>query len=267
MIANFHSPVAGSFTVARHGWRWTQWILTLIAIPGFLLTLITKETFHSKIRRQLAYESNDGTPAPPKPAVSEVLRTFLFVGLIRPIRMLLFEPIVGIICLYVAVEFGTLFSFFAGIPYTFVTKYHFTIEQSGLVFISVIVGCFLGLVTAIATDIFIYRKQIPKYPPGKVPPEHRLYGAMIASVGLPLGVFWFAWTARSDISWASPTVAIVPFAWGNLCLFISTIQYISDAYRPDLVASAASANSLARYGFAAVFPLFIIQSESPLSLV
>ena len=49
---------------------------------------------------------------------------------------------------------------------------------------------------------------------------------MIGSIGLPVGLFWFAWTAREDISWASPTVAIVPFAWGNISIFISTIQYV-----------------------------------------
>ena len=232
-----------------------------MAIPAFLLTLITEETFHAKIKRQLGKAEKDGQELIKKQSVGEIAKMFLFIGVVRPVRMLLLEPIVSLICLYVAVEFGTLFSFFAGIPYTFGRLHDFTLEQSGLVFIAVIIGCVLGLLTTLLTDIFLYRPQIPKYPPHQVPPEHRLYGAMIASVGLPLGIFWFAWTARRDISWASPAAAIIPFAWGNLCLFISTIQYIGDTYRPDLVASAASANSLARYGFAAVFPLFIIQSK------
>lgn len=255
-------PVAGSFTVVRHGWRWTQWILALMAIPSFALTVLTRETLHPKIQRGLGRKHIDGGALQPKAPIVHRLRMFMVVGLVRPIRMLLFEPIVGFICLYVAVEFGTLFSFFAGIPYAFREIYGFSLEQCGLVFISVIIGCFLGLVTILLCDILIYRKQIPKYPHHQVPPEHRLYGAMIASVGLPLGLFWYAWTARPSICWASPAAAIIPFAWGNLCLFVSTIQYISDTYRPDLVASAASANSLARYGFAGVFPLFTIQSTS-----
>ncbi|KAK5989443.1 Major facilitator superfamily multidrug transporter mdrA [Cladobotryum mycophilum] len=180
--------------------------------------------------------------------------------------MLFTEPIVAFICLYVAVDFGTLFSFFAAVPYTFGTVYHFDLEESGLIFLSIVIGCFLGLATIVACDVFHYQKQIPKYPPHRVPPEHRLYPAMIGSIGLPIGLFWFAWTAKSSISWASPAAAIIPFAWGNLCVFVSTLQYSTDTYSGNVVASASAANSLARYGFAGVFPLFTIQMYEKLGI-
>jgi hypothetical protein len=83
---------------------------------------------------------------------------------------------------------------------------------------------------------------------------------MIGSIGLPTGLFWLGWTARANISWTNPVVAIMIFAWGNLCVFVSTTQYIVDTYHGLTVASAMSANSLARYGLAAAFPLFTIQS-------
>jgi hypothetical protein len=177
--------------------------------------------------------------------------------------MLFTEPIVGLVCLYVSCEFATLFTFFAAVPFIFQHVYNFTVEQSGLVFVSVAVGCVLGTLTVLACDVFLYRTQIPKHPPHQVPPEYRLYPAMIGSVGLPLGLFWLAWTARADVHWASPVVAIVPFAWGNLCVFISTSQFTVDTYRGTVIASASSANSLTRYGLAGAFPLFAIQSECP----
>jgi hypothetical protein len=174
--------------------------------------------------------------------------------------MLFFEPIVTFICLYVACEFGTLFSFFAGVPYTFATVYGFSIDDAGLLFLAIVIGSLLGLVTIVLCDLFLYRKQASRYASNKIPPEYRLYPALLGSVGLPVGLFWFAWSARPDIHWLSPAAAIVPFAWGNLCIFISTVQYFSDTYQGNIVASVASANSLARYGFAGVFPLFTLQS-------
>lgn len=84
---------------------------------------------------------------------------------------------------------------------------------------------------------------------------------MIGSLGLPIGLFWYAWSARASVSWASPVVAIFPFAWGNLCVFVSSVQYMSDTYHGTVIASAVSANGLARYGFAGAFPLFTIQSK------
>ena len=67
----------------------------------------------------------------------------------------------------------------------------------------------LGTVTIVLCDIFLYRPQIPLHPVHMVPPEHRLYGAMFGSLGPVIGLFWFAWTAREDISWASPVVSMV----------------------------------------------------------
>jgi hypothetical protein len=176
--------------------------------------------------------------------------------------MLLTEPITAFISLYVACEFATLFSFFAAVPLVFESVYRFDLEKSGLIFLAIVVGCFIAAFTVMLCDIFFYRPKSAKYPPHQAPPELRLYPAMIGSFGLPIGLLWFGWTSRADISWASPAVAIMIFAWGNLCVFVSTSQYIVDTYRGITVASAMSANTLARYGLAGAFPLFTIQSKS-----
>jgi hypothetical protein len=70
---------------------------------------------------------------------------------------------------------------------------------------------------------------------------------------------WFAWTARRSIHWASPVLAAVPFAWGNLCIFLSAANYLIDTYQALNGASALAANGLSRYTLGAVFPLFTIQ--------
>lgn len=262
-------PVIGSFVVVQKSWRWTQWTLLFLAAFSMILTLLSGETFHPVLRRRLAKKHGVKGAAldasAPKPSLGERVRTFAVVGLIRPVRMLFLEPIVGLTGIYVSAEFGTLFSFFAAVPYTFGTVYGFSLQESGLVFLSIVIGCLLGLVAIMLCDVLLYRgRAARKFSSAeRVPPEYRLYPAMIGSVGLPLGLFWFAWTAREGVSWASPAVAIVPFAFGNFCLFVSTIQYTSDTYHGNVVASAASANTLARYVFAGVFPLFTVQSECP----
>ncbi|KAI9155457.1 Polyamine transporter 4 [Paramyrothecium foliicola] len=257
-------PIIGAFAVSQRGWRWTQWALLIMTAVTLGLTLVTGETFNPILKRRLA--KKNGQSVPPMPPLASRARHFASIAVVRPIRMLLFEPIVTFICLFVSVEFGVLFSFFAAVPYTFGRVYHFSIEQSGLVFVSVVVGCLLSLVTILACEVLLYRKQVPRYPPNCVPPEHRLYPAIISSFGFPLGLFWFGWTARADISWASPAVAIVPFSWANLCVFVSTMQYLSDTYHGSVVASSSSANSFSRYCFAGIFPLFIVQMYNRLTI-
>lgn len=219
-----------------------------------------RETFAPVLRRRIAIQR--GQSVPPSPPLSARLRQFLLVGLVRPIDMLFAEPISTFTCLYIAVNFGILFSLFAAVPYVFSSVYHFSVEDAGLVFLAVAVGCLFAFMTIVLCNKLLYLKQKPNFPPNKIPPEYRLYPAMFGSIGLPIGLFWFAWTARSDISWVSPVLAIVPFAWGNLCVFVSMVQFNADVYHGNVVASQASANSMARYTAAGAFPLFVIQSKS-----
>lgn len=51
---------------------------------------------------------------------------------------------------------------------------------------------------------------------------------------------------------------MIPFAWGNLCIFISVALYLVDTYAALTAASALAANGLLRYAFAGTFPLFAI---------
>ncbi|KAK2593450.1 hypothetical protein QQS21_008823 [Conoideocrella luteorostrata] len=257
-------PVMGSFIVNRKDWRWTEWTIIFFSIFCMIQLPFLRETFNPILKRRLA--KSRGYQLPPKVPLSSKLSLFVRVALIRPIHMLFAEPIVTFLCLYISVNFGVLFSFFAGVPYTFGLVYHFSLEQSGLVFLSIAIGCLAGFATICTCDVLVYRKKLALYPPLKTPPEHRLYPAMIGSLGLPVGLFWYAWTARSDISWASPAVAMIPFSWGNLCVFVSSMQYISDTYHGTVIASATSANGLARYGFAGAFPLFTIQMYDKLGI-
>lgn len=149
--------------------------------------------------------------------------------------MLLFEPLVGFISLYTAFTFAVLFVFFAAIPYTFTKVYHFSTYQNGLVFVAVGVGVCIAVITTIFCDRVIYmrlhRKAISE---GRrqAHPEHRLYSAMIGSLGVPIGLFWFGWTAREGVHWIVPIIGTVPFAWGNLSIFVSPLRSIlsSTAY-------------------------------------
>lgn len=233
--------------------------MVFFSIATLLTVGLSRETFHPVIKRRRAKEL--GQELALQPALSSKIRLFATISLLRPLHMLVTEPIVSLICVYVACEFATLFTFFAAIPLTFQSVYHMSLEESGLIFIAIVVGCLLGALTVLLCNVIFYLPRARRYPGQSVAPEYRLYPAMIGSVGLPIGLFWFAWTARSGIPWASSTIALMVFAWGNLCVFIGTTLYLTDTYQGLTIASAMSANSLARYGLAAAFPLFAIQSE------
>jgi hypothetical protein len=54
---------------------------------------------------------------------------------------------------------------------------------------------------------------------------------MVGSIGIPVGLFWFAWCADKGVHWSVLCIATVPFAWGNLCLFVSLFLLASSIVR------------------------------------
>lgn len=124
-----------------------------------------------------------------------------------------------------------LFLFFAAFPYVFAgPPYHFDVSHVGLTFLAIGTGVLIAGATGILIDQKIYqvhhRKAVSEGQ-AHAQPEHRLYNAMIGSLGIPIGLFWFGWTADKGVHWAVPVLAAVPFAWGNLCLFVSAVTLYS----------------------------------------
>ncbi|KAI0905379.1 major facilitator superfamily domain-containing protein [Ustulina deusta] len=250
-------PVLGVFLVDRMGWRWTQFTLVFFSVFSLIWLLIGSESYHPVIQRRRMKQL--GLTPPASMPLVDTFREFLTTGLLRPLHMLFTEPIVGLLCLYVAFIFGVLFNFFGAFFYIFQSVYGFTLVQSGLVFLAVALGCVIGALNIWLCGALFYQPQVRRFPPHQVPPEYRLLPAMIGSIALPISIFIFAWTTRPSISPAVSILAIVIFGAGNINLFVSALQYTGDVYHRTNVASATSANSLARYGLAAVFPLFSLQ--------
>jgi len=138
--------------------------------------------------------------------------------------MLFFEPIVFLMSLYTAFLFALFYVFFAAFPIVFGEVYGFSLSQSGLTFLASGIAFTIAVPTNIAADRLFY---IPAHRAARAAgqqlaaPEHRLYSAMPGSVGVSIGLFWFAWTARRDVHWIVPVVGTMPYAWGNLCIFVS----------------------------------------------
>lgn len=224
-----------------------------------------KETYKKIILQKRAKKL--GLPTPPKgPTGITAVKFLLTVTLVRPLNMLFTEPIVSFLSLYTAFNFSVLYAFFDAFPIVFGGVYGFNRGESGLAFLGIGLGCVLASISSIEVNRIWYRQQYRKSlaegRKGVVAPEHRLYSAMMGSVGLPVGLFWFAWTARESIHWVSPLLATIPFAWGNLSVFTAAGLYLVDTYGPLNGASAMAANGVLRYIAGAAFPLFTVQSES-----
>ena len=160
------------------------------SIAAFAVILPMQETYKKVILTRRGKKL--GIPGPPKPPVKGLayMKLLLTITLIRPVHMLVREPIVLFFSLYNSFTFSVLFAFFAAYPYTFETVYGFNTWQYGLAFLGILLGVLLAVATGIMTDRLIYyRKYKMALEQGKtvLPPEQRLYAAMMGSFGIPIG--------------------------------------------------------------------------------
>ncbi|KAI1812263.1 MFS multidrug transporter-like protein [Poronia punctata] len=259
-------PLIGGYTVEARGgddWRWLMWVLLLIAGPIGLLALPSKETSKKIILSRRA--GKRGIPGPPGPPP---LKLLFVITLVRPLKMLVSEPIVMAWALYHSFVFGVLFAFFESYPYVFSKVYGFSLGEIGLAFLGIFIGTLLAVVTFFVIDKTVYQKKKKKmlYAAEKPPPEERLYTSMLGAFGIPVALFWFGWTAKPGVHFLVPIAAGVPFGWGVVALFLGGITYLLDTYGAMYSASAVAANGLLRYTFGAAFPLFTIQMYEKLGI-
>ncbi|RYP07237.1 hypothetical protein DL765_009227 [Monosporascus sp. GIB2] len=258
-------PLIGGYTMETRGdWHWLMWVLLLIAGPIGLLVLPSRETSKKIILARRAKQR--GLPGPPKPPAAAALKMLLVVTLGRPLKMLTTEPIVMSWALYHSFVFGVLFAFFDSYPYVFISVYGFSAGQIGLAFLGVFIGTLLAVFTFALIDKTVYQKRKVACAPAKPPPEERLYTSMLGSFGIPIALFWFAWTARADVHFMVPIVAGIPFGWGTVTLFLGGMTFLLDTYGAMYGASAVAANGILRYSFGAGFPMFTIQMYEKLGI-
>jgi hypothetical protein len=262
-------PVIGGFLSEAKDFRWLEWVILFMVAFNCLYFLPQPETYKQiilqKRRLRASQQQPNDTPPPSQPQqpLKPTLPSAALIQrmLLKPLKMLFTESIVLFMTIYMAFNFAVFYSLFAAFPYIFTqtAAYHLPPTHQGLTFLSIALGCVLGFLLVVLIDRRTYPALETKHGVGAVPPEYRLYGAMVGCALNPVSLFWFGWTADAGVHWASPVVAAVPFAVGNIMVYSSGALYIMDAYGSMHGASALSANSVLRYAAGGAFPLFTVQ--------
>ncbi|KAL7275251.1 Polyamine transporter 4 [Rhizina undulata] len=256
-------PIIGGYLAENLNWRWTMWIILILGGAMMIPLYFMEESYKTVILKRRALAR--GQKLPPKPDPKTALKLIFTITLARPTQMLFKEPIVQAVALYSSFAFAVLFGFFEAFPFAFQREYGFTLGETGLCFFGIAAGLILGCCIYLIQDNLVYRPAMKKHN-GSPPPEIRLVPAMIGSFMMPLGLFWFAWTARPGIHWISPVLAGVPFGAGLVLVFLTAVMYILEVYTPMVAASAIAALGLLRYLFAMAFPLFTVNMYEKLGI-
>lgn len=268
LMGQMLGPIFCGFLDSAFGWRSLAVFIASLAAPTWIaMTFTFPETYASTLlrRRAARMESILGVPHLVEGVGEEkTLFSQLKVGALRPWLLLFLEPIVALLSLFLSVVQGTMFLLFAAYPIVFQQTRGWHQGVASLPFLAIALGIILSLVYAAVYDQKRYAKLVAKYP-GRVPPEGRLPPAMLGSVALPIGLFWFAWTNSPSTFWLVSVSAGTFIGFGMVLLYMSLTNYIVDAYL-GYAASALAATTVVRSVAAAVFPLFTKSMYSSLGI-
>lgn len=246
-------PVPGSFVSVAHAvsWRFADWMTIILAgIALGLVVLCMPETYspillHWKAKQLRRLTGDHRYRAPLEFRRVSFLRR-LAHAMYRPFLLLATEPIIMIFAVYLSAIFIILYTFIAGYMYIYEKVHKFKPTQTSLAFLGILVGVFLaGLFVPLAMklvrrDILRSRSHGRDY----AGPEINLYLSMFGAPAIPIALFWMGWTARPSISVWCPIGSSVVLGYGVLCVFISSYQYVAEAFEYHAASALAAVQML-----------------------
>ncbi|KAJ7049930.1 major facilitator superfamily domain-containing protein [Mycena amicta] len=261
-IASFLGPVfgpaLGGFMNQNLDWRWTYRI-SLIWMFGEMIAifLFVPESYGPVLLKRKAQrlrkETGDNSYWAPLDRRETSMARMLYLSCTVPFQLLLFDRMALLLDTGTAILLGILYLFFQAFPLIFEKGHHFNVQMTGLSFLGIGLGMFIGLATQPWWNRRIARVAAANG--GKAPPEALLVMGQVGGILVPISMFIFAFTTYPHVHWIAPIIASVLFGTGMLFSFTTTFTYLVVAYRP-IAASALAANSVLRFTFAAAFPLF-----------
>ncbi|KAJ5449850.1 uncharacterized protein N7458_006299 [Penicillium daleae] len=259
----FVAPIAGGYTASSYlGWRWTLYIPAFLALgSGLLSFFFLKETYPQCVliakAALIRKESGNWGIHAKQEEVELEIDDLVDKYLTQPLRLLITEPVLLLISLYMSFIYGLVYALLEAYPYVFEVIHGMHSGTGGLNFIGLITGVVLAL-GFILSQQKQYTEKLEMN--GNIPvPEWRLRPTILGAPMFAVGLFWFGWTGfTSEIHWAAPAASGVFIGFGVLCIFLPCFNYLVDAYLP-VAASAVAANIILRSAFASSFPLFTRQ--------
>ncbi|KAF8624022.1 hypothetical protein AX17_007228 [Amanita inopinata Kibby_2008] len=223
-------------------WRWIQWIQLIYYSTYLILTLFMKETRSGVILTRLAKnirkETGDNRYRARVEDERASLRTLIKISCTRPVYLAVTEPIVTSFSLWIGFAWGVCYSLIASIPLVFANVHGFNVGEVGTAFVGMVLGTIFGFLMN-----FWQEAMYNKYH-AKRGPEARLYGACVAAVMLPAGMFIYAWTSLPQAHWIGSVIGVILFTWALFSIYNAVFAYLSDCYGP-YASSASAGQSLA----------------------
>ncbi|CAM1508824.1 Fc.00g025630.m01.CDS01 [Cosmosporella sp. VM-42] len=251
-------PIIGGFMAGRTTWRWMFWATSIFqAVMVFVSFFSFQESYAPLILRRRAQRFRQETGNEEYYTETERLdgnRSALGViarGLSRPLRLLMFHPIIQVSATLSGFNYGILYITLSTFSQLWVARYHQSVEISGLHYIA----CSLGEIAAsqaggLMMDYFYKRRQSQN-----LAPESRIPLTIPGIIATWSGVLIYGWTAQYRLHWLVVDAGVFIMMFGLQLGGLPTTAYVIESYG-NHTSSAMAATQFIKSLTAFLFPLF-----------
>ncbi|KAK5704727.1 hypothetical protein LTR17_021641 [Elasticomyces elasticus] len=251
-------PVIGGLIANSIGWRWIFWVLSIFDALLILVALVAFPETYGQIllhRKARALTKQTGRPHfTTYDTQSQSLALKLKNGLLRPCRLLLTQPTVQLVSVFMAFNYGTLFFVLSSYATLWTEDYHESVSTSGLHYIALVVGYIAAAQGGARVTDKVW-KHFSAKAGGHTAPEYRVPLMLPGTILIPAGLLWYGWAAEVHAHWAVVDAGAAVLGCGIILSTQAMQQYIMESYR-EYVASGAAASQFLRSIFGFCFPLF-----------
>ncbi|GEQ67883.1 hypothetical protein JCM33374_g1549 [Metschnikowia sp. JCM 33374] len=253
-------PLIGAALVVSGGYHWPFWFVciasgTLFVVLSFFFPESYGQTIlYRKAERLRALTGNNKiTSEGHMNNESKTVRMVLVETFWRPFEVMVLEPVVLLINIYLGLVYAIVYLWFEAFPIVFFEMYGFTLVQMGASYVSLIVGIYIGLACYVPYVYKTFTKRILRG--DVVTPEVHLPLCIFGSILSPIGLFIFAWTATRSVHWVLPMIGAAIFMCSAFILYQALFNYMGMTFYRFL-ASVFAGNAFFRSIMGGAFPLF-----------
>lgn len=256
MLADFISPIAGSYIAERLGWRWSIWLAAIVlGFFSMLLLAVLRETYAVVLLKRkagrLQKESTENKTYRSKHQ-DHVDASTVLESIVKPMQILVQSPILSLTTTYMATTYALVSLIIATLTTTMQSTYPNTFSRGsiGLTFLSLAIGNTIALLLyTFTSDRYVAKQRKIKGDDFK--PESRLVHLILAAVILPVGFLIYGWTLAFHTHYIVPLLGASAAGFSLTLSALPAETYVVDVY--EIHSASAIAAGVILRAFAGTF--------------
>lgn len=223
-------PIIGGNLTPAAGWRWDFWLMAIASgVMAVCIVLFLHESYPYVILKKktarLRQHTGNRHLRSALEDTSKTPRQLFAFSILRPLKMLISRPIVFLMSAYAATAFSYAYLCFTTFPRVFRDQYAFGSGASGLTSIGLGIGFVVGLLFCGAVSD-PWSAYLAKKNGGLAKPEYRLPTLIAGAVFVPIGLFWYGWTAEYKTHWIVPITGTAFTGFGIVTAYVSFVSWV-----------------------------------------